>query len=329
MLSLNRGGFFADLGRPISMLEFIILFLWLVPAYVLAGVASVIIATAKEPTPWRGKDFSDVEPWLAILLRRGYQGGHVLLTHGPSGRSLRFRKYIRAKGDYGLEFCIPNTDWATEYWPMIQAFCDETGRHYRVVTEAIGGSSNDVLLVDCEQEMDRAYDLALTIWTKFFDLSTCGWFEREGADISVRDELVDDPDHARLSEQEANEHEWNRARKDLRKHAGISCGGIFYVSGLLILGLITVVGLPLATLMSIGDRPSWSVDAGSLTVGGSTTSLVFFLLYLLILVALIRFLKQMKKPQYERTVYERLYAAGLLFVMIALPITVTLVWIRA
>ena len=119
------------------MLDFIVVFLWLAPAYVLAGVASAIIATEKSPTPWRGKDFSDVKPWLASLLRRGYKGGHILFVHGPSGRSLRFRKYIPEKGDYGLELCFPKTDWATVYWPRIQAFCEETGLRSRVETQVM------------------------------------------------------------------------------------------------------------------------------------------------------------------------------------------------
>lgn len=257
------------------MLDFIVVFLWLAPAYVLAGVALVIIATEREPKPWRGKDFSDVKPWLETLLRSGYKGGHVLFAHGRSGRSLRFRKYIREKGDYGLELCFPKTDWATAYWPRLEAFCEETGLRYRVETEVIDGSSNEALLIDCAQETDRAYDLALTIWTKFFDLPISGWFDREGHGVSVRDELIDVPDHAQMSEQEIRNHQWGKTREDLRKHVGISPGGVFYASGLLVLDLVAIVGLPLATLMSIGDPPSWSVDVGNLTVGGGTTSLIF------------------------------------------------------
>ena len=170
----------------------IAVFLWLVPAYTLAGVVFVFIETETAPTPWRGKEISDVKSWLAILLRRGYQGGHILIAHGPSGRSLQFRKYIRGKGDYGLELRFPKTDWATEYWPMIQAFCEKAGRHYRVEAESLDGSTNEVLLIDCEQETDRAYDLALAIWTRFFDLPARGWYEREGHGIAVRDELIDE-----------------------------------------------------------------------------------------------------------------------------------------
>ncbi len=309
-----------------SMLDFIVVFLWLVPAYALAGVVSVFIETEMAPTPWRGKDFSDVKTWLGILLRKGYQRGHILITHGPSGRSLRFRKYIRDKGNFGIELCFPKMDWATEYWPMIQAFCEKAGRHYRVETETLDGSPNEVLLIDCEQETDRAYDLALTIWTRFFNLPTRGWYEREGHGIAVRDELIDDPDQTRPSKQEKNEQLWTKVRKDLRDRAGISPEGAIYASGLLVLGLFAIVGLPIATLNSIGDPPSWSVDAGILTVGGSTTSLIFFLMYLLIPVALLRLFKGMKKHRHKRTVYERLYGAGLLFFVIALPIAVVLVW---
>ena len=68
-----------------SILDFIAVFLWLAPAYVLAGVASLIIATERASTPWRGKDFSDVKLWLAILLRRGYKGAIFSLYTGPQG----------------------------------------------------------------------------------------------------------------------------------------------------------------------------------------------------------------------------------------------------
>jgi len=311
------------------MLDLIAVFLWLVPAYTLAGVVSIFIETEMAPTPWRGKEFSDVKSWLAILLRRGYQGGHILIAHGPSGRSLRFRKYIRDKGDYGLELCFPNTDWAAEYRPMIQDFCKKAGRHYRVETETLDGSTNEVLLIDCEQETDRAYDLALAIWTRFFDLPARGWYEREGHGIAVRDELIEDPDLTRPSKQEIGEQQWDKARKDLRDRAGISPGGALYASGLLILGLIAIVGLPIATVISIGDPPSWSVDAGILAVGGSTTSLIFFLMYMLVGGALLRFIKGMKKTWGKSTVYETVYGEGLRFVVIALPIAVILVWTGA
>lgn len=312
------------------MSSFIIVFLWLAPLYALAGVASVIIQTERSPTPWRRKDFADVKPWFAILLRRGYKGGHVLLVDAPSGRSLRFRKYIRAKGDYGLELCFPTADWATEYWQRIQAHCEEVGLRNRVETEVMDGSPNGVLLIDCERNTDRAYSLALTIWTEIFDLPIRGWYEREGDGISVRDELIDSPDHRRLTEQEVSELRWSKIRRDLRERIGISPAGVYYVSGLMVLTMVAIVGLAFATLVSIGDPPSWSVEAGSLTVGGSIPSVIFFLLHIITWVALFRFIRRMKKPQMKAsTLYENLYMTGLGFIVIALPVTVIMVWTGA
>lgn len=49
-------------------------------------------------------------------------------------------------------------------------------------------------------------------------------------------------------------------------------------------------------------------------------------MYSLTWIALRRFLKKMKRPRSESTVYERLYGIGMRIIMIALPIAVILAW---
>lgn len=309
--------------------DFLVVFLWGVPAYVLAGLLVTMFGGKGKPDPWRSNEFSQVKPRLEALLRSGYDAASVTFTHELSGRALNFRKYICNKDDYGIELHFPNKSWSAEYWRQLEAQCDESRLPYRVATEDSDGLPLEVLVIDFGQDADQAYELALATWTRIFGFQTNDWYERQSLDISPFGELIDSPTHPRHSAEEVGKYQNDVIDKNLRDYVGLTRGEVFYVCAIMTLGVISVVGLPMATLMTIGQPAAWSVKAGDLAIGGSTMSLVFFLTHIFSWFEFKRLRRKLKTPKKNRSISERTFRAGLPVAVFGLPIAVTLVWMGA
>ncbi len=318
-----------------SISDVMVGYLWAVLAYQLLDLAKTFVTKRRKPDPWRSNDFSEVKPWLAALLRKGYQGGHMHFSHEKPDRSLRFRKYIREKADYGLELCFPRADGAAAYWPQLKTYCEETGLRHRMEGQDSNGAPWDVLLIDCEQDVDRAYDLALTIWTKIFHLSIDNWYDRDLRGISIFDELVDSPDHPglRMSPEDYGSVNYDDMKRILREQVALSPGDLVQVMVFGVLTHISLIGLPIATLLSAGDPPDWTLALGDIILGGSTASLVFFLIYVFAFLMLRGFIDEKKKFKERLASKEspraRLYYPMWRFIITTLPIAVILIWAGA
>ena len=199
--------------------------------------------------------------------------------------------------------------------------------------EESNGAPRDVLLIDCKQDVDRAYDLALTIWTKLFRLSPDNWYDRKIQDISFQDELIDSPDHPNLWPEAADGINYDFVKQLLRDTVALSPADVFFLSGLTLLAHISLIGLPAATLLSVSEPHDWTLVLGGITLGGSTASLVFFLIYVFAFLMLRGFLDDKKKFKKamanKQTSRAGLYYPLRRFVTIMLPIAVILIWAGA
>ena len=320
-----------------SISDVMIGYLWVVLALQLLHLAKTIVRRKTKADPWRSNDFSEVKPWLVTLLRRGYAGGHVLIADDKPDRSFRFRKYIREKADYGLELCFSGADGAA-CWPQLQAYCEETGLRHRTAAEDSNGGPGDVLVIDCEQDVERAYDLALTIWTKMFHLSADNWYHRKIQDVSFHDELVDSPDHTNPWPEYDHDINHDFLKRFLREAVALSPGEAVRVMVFGMLAQISLIGLPIATLISTGDPPDWTLALGGVVLGGSTASLVFFLIFAFAFLMLRGFLDDKKKfkeaikKKFKEDIANkdspraRHFYPLHRFIHITLPIAVILIW---
>ena len=207
-------------------------------------------------------------------------------------------------------------------------------RHRKEAGDA-HGASGDVFLIDCKQDVDRAYDLALTIWTKILHLPIDNWYDRDMRGISIFDELIDSPDHPglRMSPEDYGSVSYDDMKRILREQVALSPRDVFYVSGFAVLAHISLIGLPVATLLSAGEPPDWTLALGDITLGGSTASLVFFLIYAFAYLMLRGFLgdkKEFKKVMASKeSPRARLYHPTWRFIAITLSIAVILIWAGA
>jgi len=91
--------------------------------------------------------------------------------------------------------------------------------------------------------------------------------------------------------------------------------------------LTALVGLPLSTLMAVGDPPGWQLELGQVELQGSKASLIFFVAYL----SSFEVLRRCMRIRLVDT-HRRLRAAKFLrrpsgLLLIAIPIAVVVVWL--
>ncbi len=134
-----------------------------------------------------------LDSYLAILLRRGYDGGYVLIqepaSHTGQGRFVQFRKYITSPGRFGIEFSFPDAPWSHEYFERTRSFLGEIGypiRHERFPDGDVLGFLN----VDLVHDVSTGARIASYIMTEIFRLPVDMRVFVTLHDISPHDESI-------------------------------------------------------------------------------------------------------------------------------------------
>lgn len=70
---------------------------------------------------------ADVRAQADLLLRRGYEGGVMIVTDVPSDRFVQFKKYIHRKGEFGLELGFPKAPWSLSYYDDVVTLVERQG----------------------------------------------------------------------------------------------------------------------------------------------------------------------------------------------------------
>lgn len=151
-------------------------------------------AVKKKQNMWAvGKHSLDELPGsLAQLLKRGYEGGFLIITFSPSKKCLWFQKYIRSKGDYGIEFAFPEADWSRPYFPKLKAYCIEQGMEFRIIS--VGAKGHELtgsLYVDFGKDIDRANEFSVHVTNHILGIPEDEKYEPIYKGFSRKDVLVD------------------------------------------------------------------------------------------------------------------------------------------
>jgi hypothetical protein len=125
----------------------------------IGGVAGVIYIASRTPKVHRVAP-GELQKYLAILLRRGYDGGFMVIREAQGDRFLQFAKYIRPGGEYGLEFSFPQAPWSAEYHAKVKEHVEGLRLPARR-TQMASGEVREFLEVDCGQNLELAEALAL------------------------------------------------------------------------------------------------------------------------------------------------------------------------
>lgn len=152
--------------------------------------------------------FDDIRGNLEYLLRGGYNGGFVVFNFKGKERFIRFRKYIRAKGDYGLELSFPRADWSRVYFPRLVNFCGDNAIPY-VVHPDTGDDGMEFLRVDVGQDIDAAFRLVGGIVDEVFSIPRDTGYKVEHDAIDQTGALIDSPRQTPWKRQRQFHQEWS------------------------------------------------------------------------------------------------------------------------
>ncbi len=180
------------------------------------GVALMMWWDSRRPETEGAKDFAGVEDQIERLLRSGRRWAYVIFYPLGFDGFLQFRKYIRAKGDYGIELGFPDADWSRAYVAPLHAWCVRNNTPLMTVVEQ-GSVSMNVIYVDCGRDVEKACRLVKGIMAEVFGLPFDGLYRCYEHGI--------DPLGTRINAPRPDETERAPGYRDQRGHMGPSLGG--------------------------------------------------------------------------------------------------------
>jgi len=256
----------------VSVYDLAVWYLWAVPFLTVAALIALVVYITRQPLPKPVSGFALVEPSLERLLKQGLESGSLTIRHKKSSKVIEFRKYIRAEGDYSVALRFPDTEQLKPAYARFKAHCEENGILHRIGTAEQGGVV-EVLSVDCGHDLDKALNLATTIWTRIYLLATQAPCAVKLRDCDVWCDLVDSPNH----DPTISIRKFNQQQK---QEGGVTIPGCLMVTTLVLMLLTSLFGLPIATLASLGEPPDWSLAPGGVAASGGTGSLIFACVFL-------------------------------------------------
>jgi hypothetical protein len=159
--------------------------------FVAACVAFILFSMwGRKPHKHREVSLADLEGFFEVLLRRGGNGGFMMIEIPRTSLFVQFSKYILNGGLIGLQFDFPLAPWSEMYYEPLKQELQEGGLHYTVEPGREGGGVREFLTVDIGQDVRAAAGIARTVSTKVFrlreDLTVTVWF----SNVSPREETI-------------------------------------------------------------------------------------------------------------------------------------------
>ena len=148
--------------------------------------------------PWQCLDETGIERGLALLLKRGYDGGYGIFTDKQTARFIQFRKYIVNRGEIGLEMHFPRAPWSERFYREVPPLLNRLGIPYSRVPLATDPVV-EVIQADFGADIVAASRFAADVATEVFGMTTV-CLDFVANDICPLDELVDDRAHPRAPE---------------------------------------------------------------------------------------------------------------------------------
>lgn len=293
----------------------------------LVGILGVIgwaVLGALVPSHGQYSDIALIKDWLAHLLRRGYERGYLRLVHKQSGQFLQFRKYIRGKGDYGIEVECLGLDWTEGTWDKAKRTVQHSGLPHRIEPLRTKTGSREGLIIDCHQDTAAAYEIGRAIWREVFGLTLETRYDAIRGGWSEVDELIDGPDHPPPLESIPKSQRIKEFDARLRKAGQLSVGSMLLSAINVIALLVSGIGFSIAMLISRGRTPGWSLQIGATSLGGTTSSLIFLIILVLSIIGFLALPRATKIRQ--RTRWERRQRLIVRAFLAFLPIALFFAW---
>lgn len=161
----------------------------LIVALIVLSIFVLVIMMAKRPHYHKNVTLAQIRVHLEALLKRGYDGGFIIIEDMKSDKFVQFGKYIKEKGNIGLELGFPKAPWAEMYYDKFKGFL--RSENIRYVTQSVNSKPvTEFIDVDCHTDIDLALKLVEGIFCDVFQIKEPS-FKVRGENISAKDELID------------------------------------------------------------------------------------------------------------------------------------------
>lgn len=129
----------------------------------------------------------DLETYLDILLRSGFEGGFIVIRLPKDPRFIQFAR--RYEGHPGLELGFPNAPWSREYFRVLQQVLQRHEIPYFTKRMAEEGEEpvTEFLYVNSGEDVYAAGDLSRTIFQEVFGLDEDTRVELYFRDVSPKE----------------------------------------------------------------------------------------------------------------------------------------------
>jgi len=139
---------------------------WILGIFVFAIIMLLFILRAgKGPA----RSLEDLHKPIDELLKRGFDGGFLLINISYSKKFIQLRKYINSNNNFGIELVFPKAKWSLKFFDKIKSFCRDNNIHYLIRKEK-AKHTLDFLYVDFGNDSKRAYDIVKRILLDVFEI---------------------------------------------------------------------------------------------------------------------------------------------------------------
>lgn len=205
-------------------------------------------------------DFADVRGKLEGLLKSGFDRSFLVITFKNSELFFQFRKYIHAKGDYGIELGFPLAPWSEGYVRTLRDYCAANGIAYTVGPD-VADDRLEFLHVDFGKDDSAAFRMAKAIVSKVFRIPLDSDYDWEFRGLHPFGQLVNDPRQRPPSEDEVQKRQ-DKVYGQLGPHL-INALRVFLVAMAAYVGIIGLLhSLIWKSLWAVyAYAPGWGVVA--------------------------------------------------------------------
>jgi hypothetical protein len=140
----------------------------LVTLLVVAGAVTVLFVLGTRPAV-HTVGIHELRRYLDALLRRGYDGGHVLITAPDGSPFVQFRKYITPDGGYGLCLGFPRAPWSEPFYDEVMKQVIALGANPEIIPTG-EQPVTEFMEVDTGDRVELAESIASTILVDIFGL---------------------------------------------------------------------------------------------------------------------------------------------------------------
>jgi len=132
-------------------------------ALAIIGIVLLILRGVKGPA----KTLETIERPIFDLLKRGYDGGFLLIDIARSKHFLQLRKYINKPDEYGIELCFPNASWSSGYFQKLKELCEHEKIKYTIADKE-DSESIEFLCIDFGKDAHASYKFVKKIMIDMF-----------------------------------------------------------------------------------------------------------------------------------------------------------------